>query len=127
MMFLRDSSIPVYTPHLDGPAPLPVGIALAAIQRVGWVETRSREALSAPWGEARLTPTQWRQLEARLSAEERVALDGLRRQWVMAAEQLEDALSSDNSYSYDALLTPVNEAEEDFHAFVRALRSIHRI
>jgi hypothetical protein len=102
------------------------GIVLALFIGVGSVETRSRASLSTPW-EAQLTPTQWRELEARLSAEERVALDGLRRQWVMAAEQLEDALASDGSDSYESLLTLVGEAEEDFHTFVRALRSIHRI
>jgi hypothetical protein len=94
---------------------------------VGFVETRSRADLPTPWDKAELTPTQWRQLEARLSGEERAAVEGLRRQWVMAAEQLEDALASDGSDSYETLLTLVGEAEEDFHTFVRALRSIHRI
>jgi hypothetical protein len=94
---------------------------------VGSVQTRSRAEPSTPWEDAQLTPSQWRQLEARLSAEERVALDGLRRQWVKAAEQLEDAITSDSSNSYETLLTLVGQAEEDFHAFVRALRSIHRL
>ena len=75
---------------------------------------------------ARLTQAQWRQLEARLSTEERRALEMLREQWIQAAERVDSDLSCDGADSYENRTAAAAGAEADFQAFVRALRRVHR-
>jgi len=74
---------------------------------------------------ARLTQAQWRQLEARLSTEERRALEMLREQWIRAAERVDSDLNTEGTDSYENRTAAAAGAEADFQAFVRALRRVH--
>lgn len=91
------------------------------------VDPKTLGSVSTPWEDTELTRTQWRQLEARLSDEERLALHDMRRQWVEAAERLADPTTAATTGAYDRVLAAVVEAEAEFHAFVRALRRVHRL
>ena len=74
---------------------------------------------------ARLTQAQWRQLEARLSTEERRALEMLREQWMRAAERVDSDINAEDRGSYEDRAAAAADAEADFQAFVRALRRVH--
>jgi len=97
---------------------------------VGAIETKTISK-SHPWEELTdLTPTNWRRLEAQLSGEERATLDGLRKQWLNAAELLEawlDPVMHETDLSYERALSAVESAEGEFHAFVRRIRQLYGI
>ena len=92
---------------------------------MGATETNTISRASAPWDFTELTASQWRELESHLTDEERATLQGLRKQWINAAELLAvwlDPVLRESDMSFERALAAVQTAETEFHAYLGRLR-----